>query len=138
MRARLDLIETLLARRILNARIDTSRVDWALAQIEAFGGNLKVGMLSHELGYSPKHLISLFRDQVGIPPKLLARLVRFERVMFRLRPTTTTKDVCLADLAAIHGYSDQAHLARDVKYFTGLTASEARQSLSDELVDLFG
>lgn len=136
--SRLDLIETLLARRILNARIDTSRVDWALAQIEAFGGNLKVGMLSHELGYSPKHLISLFRDQVGIPPKLLARLVRFERVMFRLRPTTTTKDVCLADLAAIHGYSDQAHLARDVKHFTGLTASEARQSLSDELVDLFG
>jgi AraC-like DNA-binding protein len=95
-------------------------------------------MLSRELGYSPKHLISLFRDQVGIPPKLLARLVRFERVMGRLRPSTATKDVCLADLAAIHGYSDQAHLARDVKHFTGLTASEARQSLSDELVDLFG
>lgn len=130
--ARFELIESLLARRILRARLVTTRVDWALARIEAAGGNLKVGSLSRELGCSQRHLISLFRDQVGIPPKQWARLVRLECVLKRVR---TAKPGCFAELALAHGFSDQAHLARDVKVLTGLTTSQARENFS-EILDL--
>jgi AraC-like DNA-binding protein len=120
---RLNLVEELLARRILAARVDTARVDWAVTQIEASGGVLDVGELARELGHSHKHLIHLFHEQVGVPPKLLASLVRFERVMrdARIRRLTPWSELALA-----HGYFDQAHLVRDVRRFTGLTPTEAR------------
>ncbi|HKC50176.1 MAG TPA: helix-turn-helix domain-containing protein [Myxococcota bacterium] len=121
--SRLDLVEALLSRRILRARVDTSRVDWALAGIESSGGSLDVGALARGLGHSHKHLIALFRDQVGVTPKLLSRLVRFERV---IRDARVRRSMSWADLALAHGYFDQAHLARDVKRFTGLTPTEAR------------
>jgi AraC-like DNA-binding protein len=119
---RLDLVEGFLARRMLGARLDSARVDWAVARIESCGGILDVGSLARELGHSHKHLISLFRDQVGIPPKLLARLVRFERVRRAARADTR---IGWAELALTHGYCDQAHLAREVKQLTGLTPTEA-------------
>jgi AraC-like DNA-binding protein len=120
--SRLDRVEELLARRILGGNVDTTRVDWAVAQIESSGGMLDVGTLARELGYSHKHLIALFHDQVGVPPKLLARLVRFERVM---REARSGVPIRWADLALAHGYFDQSHLARDVRRFTGLAPTEA-------------
>jgi AraC-like DNA-binding protein len=121
--ARLDLVEDVIARRILDSRVDTARVDWAIARIAACGGALEVGSLARGLAVSHKHLIALFRDQVGVPPKLLARLVRFERLVERARGPAP---IAWAELAADVGYCDQAHLARDVRRFTGLSPTEAR------------
>jgi len=131
---RLDLVEKEIGHRILASHLDSALVDWAVGQIETQYDTLKIGSLSKEIGCSPRHLISRFRDQVGVPPKQLARLVRFGRVTddFRAAP-----NLRLSELAANHGFSDQAHLARDVKHFTGLTATEAAESFS-ELADLFG
>lgn len=131
---RLDLVEQLVTRRVLGAEIDTARVDWAVRRIHASGGNLSVGTLARDLGYSSKHLISLFRDQVGIPPKLLAQIVRFDRAMRSVRSDETPQ---WTELAMAHGYFDQAHLAREVRRFTGMTPSEAHLYLSG-LPDAYG
>ena len=120
---RLDLVEAFLLQRIAGARIDTARVDWAVAQIESSCGRLDIGSLARELGCSHKHLISLFHDQVGIPPKLLARLLRFQQA---IRAARSGAAIDWAELALAHGYFDQAHLVRDVKRFTGLTPTEVR------------
>jgi len=64
----------------------------------------------------------MFRDQVGIPPKLLARIVRFDRVVQHFR---TGGGGDWSDLALELGFYDQAHLVRDVRHFTGLTPTEA-------------
>jgi AraC-like DNA-binding protein len=125
--ARLDQVEDLLARRILGSQVDTSRVDRAVARIEASGGRLEIGGLARDLGCSHKHVIELFRDQVGVGPKLFSSLVRFEHVMHAARADVATR---WADLAIAHGYSDQAHLAREVKRFTGLTPTAARGEAS--------
>jgi len=50
--------------------------------------------------------VALFRDQVGIPPKLMARIVRFDRLVQRLRRGGPR---VWADLALEFGYYDQAH-----------------------------
>ena len=122
---RFDRVEDLLEARIARSRLDSARVDWALGRIDAAGGALAIGELARELGHSRKHLVSLFRDQVGVPPKLFARLVRFERT---LRSASTPAQQGWAELALAHGYADQAHLARELRRFTGLTPTQLAQT----------
>ncbi|WP_437734091.1 helix-turn-helix domain-containing protein [Sorangium sp. So ce1335] len=129
--ARFDLIERALGERVDEARIDTGVVSWAFRRIEERGGAVDMRALARELGYSQKHVIDLFREHVGVPPKLLARLVRFDRLVKHLKAGATGT---WAELAQRFGYYDQAHLARDVKQFTGTTPTRARA----ELIDLAG
>lgn len=128
--ARLDLVEQTIGARIASARVETRVVSWALRRVEESGGAVDIAALSRELGYSQKHVIHLFRDQVGIPPKLFARLVRFDRLIQRLKsgPPGTW-----AELAADVGYYDQAHLVRDVRQFAGATPTQVRADLIDLL-----
>ena len=94
-----------------------------MRRIEETGGAVEMRALARELGYSRKHVITLFRDHVGLPPKLLARIVRFDGLLRQLRTGAATS---WADLALDCGYYDQAHLVREVRRFTGLTPTEAR------------
>ena len=71
---------------------------------------MPVGVLAQELGRSRRHLAASFREQLGMPPKALARLLRFERAVERLRGGAD-----LAELALDCGYYDQAHFNRDFK-----------------------
>jgi AraC-like DNA-binding protein len=66
-------------------------------------------------------LITRFRQQVGLPPKTAARLIRFDAVWRRLadRPPARWDQI-----AAECGYADQAHLIRDFRQFTGATPTE--------------
>jgi AraC-like DNA-binding protein len=56
--------------------------------------------------------------------------VRYERVLAQARADC---DAAWADLALGHGYSDQAHLARELRRFTGQTprALRARPSTNE-------
>ncbi len=63
---------------------------------------------------SSRRLITLFRNQVGLTPKLFARIERVQRIL-----RSGASD--WADAAAAAGFSDQAHLVREFKTFTGTT-----------------
>jgi AraC-like DNA-binding protein len=126
--ARFDVVEDLVAARIERARVAIAPAAWAWREIERTGGAVDVRALCRELGYSQKHVISLFRDRIGLPPKLLARIVRFNRLMTHLR---RGGDDSWADLAVRFGYYDQSHLVRDVRQFTGATPTAARALLTD-------
>ena len=68
------------------------------------------------MGWSHKHLIAKFRQQVGLAPKRAARLVRFERVLRRIdHQRAPDWGMVAADL----GYADQSHLVREFGAFTG-------------------
>ena len=114
--ARFDRVERFLQRRLNDAPATDPAVGWALDRIAASGGKVDLAQLVSELGYSHKHVISRFHDQVGVPPKLWARLVRFDRVRRELAKGAPRS---WAELAMTCGYYDQAHLARDVRQFTG-------------------
>ena len=126
--ARFDLVERVLSERIGAASPDTAVAAWAFHRIEEARGAVDVRVVARELGYSHKHLIHLFRQHVGIPPKLLARIMRFDRLIQHLRRGATGT---WADLSLEFGYYDQAHMARDVKEFTGVTPTRARAALAD-------
>jgi AraC-like DNA-binding protein len=93
-------------------------VAWAWRRLTATGGTLPIRRLAGEVGWSHKHLITRFKQQIGLPPKTAARLVRFDAVWRRL---ATHPPARWDQLAADSGYADQAHLIRDFHQFTGAT-----------------
>ncbi|HKU42382.1 MAG TPA: helix-turn-helix domain-containing protein [Polyangiales bacterium] len=117
--ARFDRVERFLTEQLSCAKPNDRAVSWALERIAAHGGQIDLEHLARELGYSHKHVIARFHDQVGITPKLWARIVRFERLRRELTTRGTPRS--WAELALACGYYDQAHLAREVKQFTGDT-----------------
>jgi len=131
--ARFDVVEALLEQRFGEAGTRLEPVDWAIARILATGGALDIGELVRQIGYSHKQVLRQFRQRAGVAPKLLARIARFDRV---LRDVRGGPAAGWAELAALHGYYDQAHLVRDVKQFTGFTPTQLR-SAAEELAGLF-
>jgi AraC-like DNA-binding protein len=116
-----DILESFLAARIADARPASPGVAWAWRALCETGGRVNVGFLAGELGWSRKHLISQFKEQVGLPPKTVARILRFNRILGYL-DTGRTAD--WAEIASLCGYYDQAHLVRDFKQFAGTTPSK--------------
>jgi AraC-like DNA-binding protein len=123
--ARLDVVEALLARRIAASPARTDVVTWACDRIERAPA-VELKTLARELGYSQKHVIDLFRQHVGMPPKQFSRIVRFDRLVQHLRGGGRGS---WAELAARFGWYDQAHLSSDVKRITGVPPSRARALL---------
>jgi AraC-like DNA-binding protein len=67
---------------------------------------------------SRRRFAQLFREQVGLTPKLYCRLRRFQEVV---RKFAAGGPVDFADVAAAGGYCDQAHLANDFRAFSGVS-----------------
>ncbi len=112
------LDEFLLRPRRAAARRRRREVAWAWRRLAETGGAVPIGALAEEVGWSRRHLVTRFRQQVGLPPKTVARVVRFEGLLRRLgaagRPDWSR-------FAAECGYYDQAHLNRDFREFAGTT-----------------
>lgn len=73
-----------------------------------------VAQLARQIGLSPRQLQRRFLLAVGVPPKRFARVVRFARVwqLASMQPRETW-----SELAADHGYADQAHMVREFRAF---------------------
>ena len=82
------------------------------------GGTGAIGDIAHQVGWSHKHLITKFKQQVGVTPRLAARLLRLTQV-WRLVDSGHS----WARIAADSGYADQSHLVREFRQFTGTTPS---------------
>jgi AraC-like DNA-binding protein len=80
------------------------------------GGLLPIEMIGSEVGISARQLGRRFETVIGLSPKLLSRIVRFQR-LFRLIESRRFTNWAL--LALECGYYDQSHLIRDFRAFTG-------------------
>lgn len=92
-----------------------TRVQALVRAIIADGGSSAVGPLATTLAATTRTLQRLFAQQVGVSPKLLARIVRFHRTCIAWREAPDT----LARVAATLGYADESHLVRDFRQFVG-------------------
>jgi AraC-like DNA-binding protein len=74
-----------------------------------------VAVLAADLGLSTRQLHRRTTEVFGYGPAVLARILRLQRFL-HLRATTPRT---LAELAAVAGYADQAHLARECRDLVG-------------------
>jgi AraC-like DNA-binding protein len=124
-----ELRERLLAAdliaRLTRPRLIHPVVAHALASDSMAWGFSRIAAIQRSAGYSPRHFIALFRASVGLTPKHYYRVKRFTTVLRHL----ANKDVgSLADLAASVGYSDQSHMTREFREFSGVTPTQYRPS----------
>jgi AraC-like DNA-binding protein len=97
----------------------------AWSQLSWTSGTISINALAASLGYSRRHLTAVFREQTGLTPKAVARLLRFQRVCERLHADPAR----WADIAADGGYCDQAHLNRDFRELAGTSPSRYLSAL---------
>jgi AraC-like DNA-binding protein len=109
--------EFLLGRLSAGGRRD-ERVEFAAIQIRRRRGLASVSNLARSAGLSARQLERRFADALGIGPKALCRVVRFQTLVGRL---SRLRRPDWAGLALDCGYSDQAHLVNEVRRLSGLT-----------------
>lgn len=79
-------------------------------------GNDSIESVAAQLAISTRQLDRLFARHLGIAPKAVAKVLRFQRT---LRALMRDPEVTLAEVAADAGYFDQPHFIRDFKRMTG-------------------
>src|SRR5436305_725218 len=122
-----DVLTRAARRRLEDPPEPPSEVLRAWRRLVATGGALEIGELAAEVGWSRRHLSEKFRTEVGLAPKVAARVLRFERARHLLSMPTRPG---LAAVAVACGYYDQAHFTREWKELAGCTPT---RWIADEL-----
>lgn len=125
--ARFDIVDAVLRARLAVASNIPEGVRCAWHRLHMSNGQTPIKRIVQEVGWSQRHLIDRFRNELGISPKVLARILRFGGVVRRLK--NARRPSSLAELAVSCGYYDQSHLNRDVREFAGTTPAALAASL---------
>lgn len=88
---------------------------------------LQVSELADIACFSQKQFGRIFNSLVGMRPKEYARIARFQKSMWLLQNHCHN----YAEIAYYCGYSDQSHLIRDFRQFSGTTPSQIANPYSD-------
>lgn len=108
-------------RAMTGPREPTPAVRAAWHRIRRAAGNVPVGALADEIGCSRHYLWRSFREEIGLSPKTMARILRFRRA---LRILEGSPSRALAVVAHRCGYYDQSHMIRDFRAFAGASPTE--------------
>ena len=153
MRVDLDLIrpakEMRLKERLLEAASRAARMDLLQAFVQELasrsgsagnpsaslatrtiletGGTVALGKVQASLRTTERSLQRIFDAEVGVSPRLFARICRFQSAFRKLNEG---RFLSLGDLAHDAGYSDQSHFIRAFKEFTGLGPKEYLKRLA--------
>lgn len=100
-------------------------VERAVDALDAADGDLRIADLARALGTGLRTLQARFLAAVGMTPKEYARVRRLQAML----RTLDAEPAGLADAAALHGYSDQAHATRDIARWTGTTPARLMRAL---------
>ena len=81
---------------------------------------MPIAELRDTTGLSKTRLAGMFRDQIGVVPKVYARIVRYRRALALLDREADS----LAEVALGAGYYDQSHMTTEFRELGGLTPRE--------------
>jgi AraC-like DNA-binding protein len=107
-------------RRASRPERPSAAVTWALARLTEAHGTIRIASLQSQCGMSRSRFTTAFREQVGVAPKVFARITRFRRALGLVR----SGERALTDIALASGYYDQAHFTSEFRRISGFTPGE--------------
>jgi AraC-like DNA-binding protein len=114
--ARFAAVDDVLIRALRDSPSPRPELTFTWSRLVNTAGGIDVRSVASEVAWSRRHLSEQFRIEYGHPPKVMARVMRFERAR---RLLVSHARPALADVAAACGYADQAHLTRDWRALAG-------------------
>ncbi len=138
---RFDAMERLIGSHVARYAIPP-HIERAWNGLVRTWGQTPVGSLASDAGCSHRHLIHQFRTCVGLPPKKVAMLLRFNRSINAVTqnglanspnrpylegsapPGADALGARWAHIAAECGYFDQSHFIHEFRAFAGTAPSE--------------
>jgi AraC-like DNA-binding protein len=127
---RFRLLEAALLERLRRARPGHPAARAAVKALHDGGRGVRVAEVAHAVGLSRRRFIEVFEREIGLTPKLYARLQRFHHVKQRI--AACGGPASWATFALTCGYSDQSHMLRDFVEFSGMTPASYLRGGTDE------
>lgn len=116
--------------RIFLSRLDGTGLHGTVAaafdRIIAQKGNVRSRTIADDVFYSERQLNRLFQQHLGIPIKMLARIVRLNHALRLMQHPVAS----LAQTAELAAYFDQAHFIHDFKALCGITPQRYLENAS--------
>ncbi|MEQ1923632.1 MAG: helix-turn-helix domain-containing protein [Pyrinomonadaceae bacterium] len=104
----------------LDVRPINTELSECVSILRSTNGAKQIAHCAADLSWSERRLERTFNEQIGLSPKLFARILRFQSLL-----ASADKDKsALLDHAFAAGYYDQSHMIRDFRIFTGVTPME--------------
>ena len=100
-----------------------------LKQIMRTAGQVKVKELADETGYSVRYISRVFTDELGVPPKVFCKMMRFQHLLNNLNDEAVNAN--LVRLATELGYYDQSHMMKDFNEYANTTPGKYLYSLQE-------
>jgi AraC-like DNA-binding protein len=124
IRTRFRIIEAFLLERLAacarpHAGARQQLVSFALSSFGAAPGLTTVREVARSTGLSERRFSQIFREEVGLSPKVWCRIQRFQRAVQMLHSNC---DVPWSELALDCGFYDQSHFANEFRAFSGVDA----------------
>lgn len=118
--ARFGIVERALVKKAAGRMEGHPAVRYALRQFDTSAPARSVADVTAQIGLSSRRFIELFRNEVGLTPKLFCRIRRFQQVLDDIDQAT---EVEWTRVALQCGYFDQAHFIHDFRAFSGVNPS---------------
>jgi AraC-like DNA-binding protein len=125
---RFRCLEQVLIERLRSPLRRHAAVPLALACFTATGMGASVREVARQAGLSYRRFLTVFRAEVGLPPKLFCRILRFHHVHALAHRRGR---IDWAQIALECGFFDQSHLANEFRVISGLTPSEYQRDITE-------
>ncbi|HMT08302.1 MAG TPA: AraC family transcriptional regulator [Pyrinomonadaceae bacterium] len=96
-------------------------VAFAVTEMSERPDAISISRMNHQIGYSQKHFIDMFKRSVGVTPKAYLKIMRFQKAVSTIDAATEHD---WRTIALDCGFYDQSHFINDFKHFSGFTPEQ--------------
>lgn len=132
LREKVSFAERLLLGKLQNAK-ENQTVRYAVNTMLIQRGSLDISKLAKASFVSSRQLERLFHEYVGITPKKLSGLIRYQ---FLWRDILCEPDFDVLNAVHQYGYTDQPHLLREFRKFHSMDIRSAKRLAYENVANL--